>query len=69
MRVRCVCVFVCVRDLLQRRGVDNMFLLRMVNSRYRSVSRYSLSGPIASVPMTNERICDLVLQRIAVRLV
>ena len=45
-----------------------MFLLRMVNSRCRSVSRYCLSGPIAAVPMTNERICDLALQRISVRL-
>ena len=33
------------------------------------MSRYFLSGSIASVPMANERICDLVLQRIAVRLI
>ena len=65
-----VCMRFCLRAWsFTARGVDTMFLLRMVNSRCRSVSRYSLSGPIASVPMTNERICDLVLQRIAVRLV
>ena len=46
-----------------------MFLLRMVNSRCRLVSRHFLSGSIASVPMSNARICDLVLQRIAIRLV
>ena len=69
MRVGCVSACVCVHGLVQRLGVDSNILLRMVNCRCRLVSRYFLSGSIASVPMANERICDLVLQRIAVRLV
>ena len=64
-----MCACVCVHGLVQRLGVDSNILLRMVNCRCRLVSRYFLSGSIASVPMANERICDLVLQRIAVRLV
>ena len=69
MRVGCVSACVCVHGLVQRLGVDSNILLRMVNCRCRLVSRYFLSGSIASVPMANERICDLVLQRIAVCLV